>query len=207
MLPAPIHYTTTRCGGLGTVLVATRNHRLSAVCLSADAAAGVKWLKSVFPSASLVPDTDKATKVTERDVPSKAKPRADSKPTPKADTNPSADSARITQTIIDYLTHTTTTLPPLALEQDGTPFQQLVWKTIAAIPRGETRSYTDIANELGRPKAVRAVARAIASNRIAVVVPCHRVVGSKGQLTGYRWGVDRKRALLELEGGLEGLEV
>ena len=67
------------------------------------------------------------------------------------------------------------------------------------IPRGETRSYSQLARELGEPKSTRAVARACAMNRVAVVVPCHRVVGVSGALSGYRWGVERKRKLLEAE--------
>jgi AraC family transcriptional regulator of adaptative response/methylated-DNA-[protein]-cysteine methyltransferase len=82
----------------------------------------------------------------------------------------------------------------------GTAFQLRVWQALRQIPRGETRSYSQLARELGNPKATRAVARACAMNRVAVVVPCHRVVGVSGALTGYRWGVERKRILLEAEG-------
>jgi AraC family transcriptional regulator of adaptative response/methylated-DNA-[protein]-cysteine methyltransferase len=87
----------------------------------------------------------------------------------------------------------------LALDLRGTAFQLRVWQALRAIPRGETRSYSQLARELGEPKATRAVARACAMNRVALVVPCHRVVGANGALTGYRWGVERKRALLEAE--------
>jgi AraC family transcriptional regulator of adaptative response/methylated-DNA-[protein]-cysteine methyltransferase len=82
----------------------------------------------------------------------------------------------------------------------GTAFQLKVWQALRRIPRGETRSYSQLARELGDPKATRAVARACATNRVAIVVPCHRVVGASGSLTGYRWGVERKRMLLEAEG-------
>jgi len=75
----------------------------------------------------------------------------------------------------------------------GTAFQLRVWQALRAIPRGETRSYSELARELGAPKATRAVARACAANRVALVVPCHRVVGASGALTGYRWGVERKK--------------
>ncbi|MEZ5312127.1 MAG: methylated-DNA--[protein]-cysteine S-methyltransferase [Thermoanaerobaculia bacterium] len=78
-------------------------------------------------------------------------------------------------------------------------FQALVWEELRRIPSGETRSYGEIARAIGRPRAVRAVARACATNPVALVVPCHRVVGSDGALTGYRWGVRRKKALLALE--------
>ncbi|MGE0639664.1 MAG: bifunctional DNA-binding transcriptional regulator/O6-methylguanine-DNA methyltransferase Ada [Thermoanaerobaculia bacterium] len=81
----------------------------------------------------------------------------------------------------------------------GTAFQALVWEELRRIPSGETRSYGEIARAIGRPRAVRAVARACATNPVALVVPCHRVVGSDGALTGYRWGVRRKKALLALE--------
>jgi AraC family transcriptional regulator of adaptative response/methylated-DNA-[protein]-cysteine methyltransferase len=88
----------------------------------------------------------------------------------------------------------------LPVELRGTPFQLAVWTALRAIPRGETRSYAELATSLGRPGAARAVARACATNRVAVVVPCHRVVRGSGDVSGYRWGVDRKRALLEREG-------
>jgi AraC family transcriptional regulator of adaptative response/methylated-DNA-[protein]-cysteine methyltransferase len=86
------------------------------------------------------------------------------------------------------------------LDLRGTVFQLRVWQALRAIPRGETRSYSQLARELGNPNATRAVARACAINRVALVVPCHRVVGASGSLTGYRWGVERKRQLLEAEG-------
>lgn len=81
----------------------------------------------------------------------------------------------------------------------GTPFQQAVWSGLRDIPYGETRSYGEQARALGSPAAVRAVARANGDNRIAIVIPCHRVVGSDGSLTGYGGGLERKRFLLELE--------
>lgn len=83
----------------------------------------------------------------------------------------------------------------------ATAFQQRVWKALQEIPRGETRSYSEIALQLGAPTASRAVARACAANPIAIAVPCHRAVGKAGALTGYRWGVERKRRLLEAERG------
>ncbi len=83
----------------------------------------------------------------------------------------------------------------------GTAFQQRVWRALREIPVGSTASYTEIAERIGAPKAVRAVAQACASNAIAVAIPCHRVVRTDGALSGYRWGVERKRALLEREAG------
>ena len=90
---------------------------------------------------------------------------------------------------------------PLSIPLDlrGTAFQQMVWKELRRIPAGQTRSYTEIAKTIGRPKAVRAVANACGSNSVAIVVPCHRVVQKNGSLAGYRWGVKRKAALLEKE--------
>ena len=87
----------------------------------------------------------------------------------------------------------------LPLDVQGTAFQQRVWEALRAIPPGETLSYTELARRVGRPAAVRAVAAACAANRIAVAIPCHRVVRSDGGLAGYRWGIDRKRALIERE--------
>jgi AraC family transcriptional regulator of adaptative response/methylated-DNA-[protein]-cysteine methyltransferase len=88
----------------------------------------------------------------------------------------------------------------MPMDVRGTAFQWRVWRALQAIPRGETRSYTAVAAAIGEPSAVRAVASACASNRVALVIPCHRVVRSDGALSGYRWGQERKRKLLEREG-------
>jgi len=87
----------------------------------------------------------------------------------------------------------------LPLDVRGTAFQQRVWQALRKIPAGSTASYSDIANRIGSPKSVRAVAHACAANALAVAIPCHRVVRSDGALSGYRWGVERKRALLRRE--------
>lgn len=87
----------------------------------------------------------------------------------------------------------------LPLDVRGTAFQERVWQALRRIPAGETASYADIAQRIGEPKAARAVAQACAANKIAVAIPCHRVVRHDGGLSGYRWGVERKRALLERE--------
>ncbi len=87
----------------------------------------------------------------------------------------------------------------LPLDVRGTAFQQRVWQALREIPAGSTRSYAEIAKKIGAPKATRAVARACSSNEIAVAIPCHRVVRTDGALSGYRWGVERKRALLDRE--------
>jgi AraC family transcriptional regulator of adaptative response/methylated-DNA-[protein]-cysteine methyltransferase len=91
----------------------------------------------------------------------------------------------------------------LPLDIKGTAFQQRVWQTLQGIPPGATASYADIAARIDSPKAARAVAQACASNRIAVAIPCHRVVCSDGNLGGYRWGKERKRKLLEREAGAQ----
>ena len=91
----------------------------------------------------------------------------------------------------------------LPLDVRGTAFQQRVWQALRQIPAGATASYLDIAQRIGAPKAVRAVAQACANNALAVAIPCHRVVRTDGALSGYRWGVERKRALLRREGALQ----
>jgi AraC family transcriptional regulator of adaptative response/methylated-DNA-[protein]-cysteine methyltransferase len=87
----------------------------------------------------------------------------------------------------------------LPLDIRGTAFQQRVWKAIREIPAGSTASYRDLAKRIGAPKAVRAVAQACGANGIAVAIPCHRVVRTDGAVSGYRWGIERKRALLDRE--------
>lgn len=87
----------------------------------------------------------------------------------------------------------------LPLAQHGTPFQRLVWDALMRVPAGQTISYGELARRIGRPSAVRAVARANGANQIAVVIPCHRIIGADGALTGYGGGLWRKEALLRLE--------
>ncbi len=87
----------------------------------------------------------------------------------------------------------------LPLDIRGTAFQERVWRALQKIPAGSTATYSEVAAALGEPKAVRAVAGACAANKIAVAIPCHRVVRTDGSLSGYRWGVERKRALLDRE--------
>ena len=93
----------------------------------------------------------------------------------------------------------------LPLAMGGTPFQCEVWEQLRAIPYGETISYGELARRVGRPDAMRAVGAANGRNPIAVIVPCHRVIGADGSLTGYGGGLERKRALLELEAGAAAL--
>jgi AraC family transcriptional regulator of adaptative response/methylated-DNA-[protein]-cysteine methyltransferase len=92
----------------------------------------------------------------------------------------------------------------IPLDVRATAFQARVWQALRQIPRGETRSYAQVADAIGQPSAVRAVARACATNPVAIAVPCHRVIGSDGSLTGYRWGVERKKSLLDLERRSQG---
>jgi len=100
--------------------------------------------------------------------------------------------------IVEFITRPGTQ-PDLPLDIRGTAFQALVWRALQKIPPGRTATYGEIAAALGRPSAVRAVAQACASNKLAVLVPCHRVVRGDGELAGYRWGIERKRALIARE--------
>ena len=90
-------------------------------------------------------------------------------------------------------------LPHFTYQFYGTPFQKEVWNYLLTIPSGETVSYSDIALHLNRPKSVRAVANACGANHIAILIPCHRVIGKNGKLTGYRWGLKIKEFLLKQE--------
>jgi len=87
----------------------------------------------------------------------------------------------------------------LPLDVRGTVFQCRVWKALSRIPAGQTASYTAIAKQIGAPTSARAIAQACAANQLAIAIPCHRVIRNDGGLSGYRWGVDRKRVLLERE--------
>ena len=92
----------------------------------------------------------------------------------------------------------------LALALEGTPFQRRVWAALAEIPYGHTRSYGELAADIGRPDRVRAVGAAVGRTPVPIVVPCHRVIGADGSLTGYGGGLQRKQALLELESRVQG---
>lgn len=102
------------------------------------------------------------------------------------------------EAVLDHLQGRSASLD-LPLDIRATAFQWQVWQALRAIPAGQTRTYGEIAEDLGRPKAARAVGRACATNPVSLVVPCHRAIGSDGGVTGYRWGVDRKAKLLEDE--------
>ncbi|WP_288370084.1 methylated-DNA--[protein]-cysteine S-methyltransferase [uncultured Marinobacter sp.] len=112
-----------------------------------------------------------------------------------------AGNADILEPVRQFVDTPTGSLP-IPLSPKGTVFQKEVWQALLRIPAGTTVSYSELARMLGRPKATRAVATACAANKLAVVIPCHRVVRSDGSLGGYRWGIERKRALLNLEATL-----
>ncbi len=108
--------------------------------------------------------------------------------------------AALTQALARYFDGDLAALDAVEVEMGGTAFQRNVWTALRRIPAGETRSYGALAAEIGRPTAVRAVGLANGSNPIGVIVPCHRVIGANGALTGYAGGLDRKRRLLTHEG-------
>ena len=111
------------------------------------------------------------------------------------------DDQTLSQWLTPLLEHLDGHRPHLALPLDlqSTAFKLRVWEELRLIPYGETRTYSEIASAIGRPKAVRAVANACASNPAAIITPCHRVVRRDGSLAGYRWGIERKKALLDKE--------
>jgi len=117
---------------------------------------------------------------------------------PAAHLQPQPALAPMLARVVSQLTEHPAALD-LPLDLRATAFQMRVWQALRDIPRGETRTYSQVAREIGQPTAVRAVARACATNPVAVVIPCHRVIGANGSATGYRWGIDRKKKLLELE--------
>lgn len=108
------------------------------------------------------------------------------------------DYERIVAKVVGFVQSPCTRLD-LPMDVRGTAFQQRVWKALLDIPAGQTATYTDVAKRIGSPAAVRAVAGACAANALAVAIPCHRVVRHDGNISGYRWGVERKRALLDME--------
>ena len=99
----------------------------------------------------------------------------------------------------EYFAGTRTTFDDIEVELVGTPFQVEVWQALRAIPYGETISYAELARRIGRPAAMRAVGSANGRNPVSIIVPCHRVIGADGSLTGYGWGTDRKSWLLDHE--------
>ena len=120
---------------------------------------------------------------------------------PKADTasQPTPLSAEVYRQLQEYFASKRTVFTvPYAL--NGTSFQQAVWTQIAKIPYGQTVTYKDIAQAIDKPRAFQATGRAVGANPLAILIPCHRVVGSNGELTGYAFGLEMKKSLLDLEG-------
>ncbi|PHQ68762.1 MAG: bifunctional transcriptional activator/DNA repair enzyme protein Ada [Sneathiella sp.] len=102
--------------------------------------------------------------------------------------------------IVEFLERTSGDLPDIPLDMYGTAFQRRVWQELLKIGPGKTKTYRDIAEDMGQPKSARAVGRACATNPVSLIVPCHRVIGTDGKLHGYRWGLERKEALRDWEG-------
>jgi len=113
------------------------------------------------------------------------------------------ESARLAREIVGFAIGDTAEME-VPIDIRATPFQAAVWNELCTIPRGATRSYGEIARRIGRASASRAVGHANGSNPIAIVIPCHRAIGADGSLTGYRWGLEYKRRLLEIEGADAG---
>lgn len=155
--------------GLGRALVAWSPHGVSAVFLADDDAALLAELRDTFPDRPC---------------------QREDAPHPWVSTVLSALQGGVSDQA---------QLVSLPLEMRGTPFQLAVWTALRAIPSGQTRHYSELAQQLGRPQAFRAVASACAANVLAVLIPCHRVVRRDGSPSGYRWGVARKQALLARE--------
>ncbi len=156
---------------LGTVLAAASRKGLCFVALGDDCTTLTNALRQQFPRAQLVHDDDP---------------------------NRASSFAPLLKHVVQYLDAPGLELA-LPLDIKGTPFQQEVWNALRHIPPGTTITYAELARRVGRPSAVRAVASACGANKLAIVIPCHRVVGSDGSLTGYRWGIRIKHALLRQE--------
>ena len=168
-----IYYTIT-ASPLGRLLVGATERGVSAVYLGDSDAALRAALRKEYPEAELQAEGRRGS----------AHP-----------------FSALTKWLREIVAHLRGHEPHLDLPTDvrATAFQLRVWKELRKIPYGATRTYAEVARAIGRPKAVRAVARACATNPVSVVVPCHRVVREDGKLAGYRWGLDRKRALLAQE--------
>jgi AraC family transcriptional regulator, regulatory protein of adaptative response / methylated-DNA-[protein]-cysteine methyltransferase len=169
-----IHYTIVD-SPLGRLLVGATDRGVSALYLGESDATLRAALRQEYPAADLIP----GTAATGHQI-----------------------AGSLDERIGKILSHLRGQEPHLDLPTDvqGTAFQRRVWEELRKIPYGTTKTYTEVARAIGRPAAIRAVARACATNPVSVVVPCHRVVRQDGNLAGYRWGVNRKQALLEKEG-------
>jgi AraC family transcriptional regulator of adaptative response/methylated-DNA-[protein]-cysteine methyltransferase len=168
-----IHYSIVD-SPLGRLLVAATERGISALYLGESDTALRAALRKEYPSANLTAEA----------------------------TGPGRKgSESLGERVDKILAHLRGQQPHLDLPTDvqGTAFQRRVWEELRKIPYGATKTYTEVARSIGRPEAVRAVARACATNPVSVVVPCHRVVRRDGNLAGYRWGIGRKRSLLDNE--------
>jgi AraC family transcriptional regulator, regulatory protein of adaptative response / methylated-DNA-[protein]-cysteine methyltransferase len=165
---------TTRSTRFGQVLVAATARGVCAVQLGRDDAVLERGLAAEYPNAERV------------------------RLAAKEGGEQNADLRRWADDIVCHLEGAISSLD-VPTDVSGTPFEVKVWQTLREIPYGQTRSYSEVARAMGRPRAVRAVAGACARNRVAVVIPCHRVVRQGGEIGGYRWGPERKRQLLALE--------
>ncbi|HEV2177446.1 MAG TPA: methylated-DNA--[protein]-cysteine S-methyltransferase [Candidatus Sulfopaludibacter sp.] len=180
-----IRYTVVECP-LGRLLVAATDRGICSVCLGDSGAALETVLRAEYPEARI----SRITRIS-RIRKSGGGSQSDSAPDGLGRWAPA------------LVRHLEGKLPSLDLPVDvrATAFQWRVWRELQTIPYGSTRSYSEVARAMGQPAAVRAVARACATNPVAVVIPCHRVVRGDGSLGGYRWGLERKRMLLEREAG------
>ena len=174
-----IHYTIVG-SALGRLLVGATDRGVSALYLGESDGMLRAALRKEYPSAELVLD------------------RAGH----GAKSSGGSHGSNLGEWVGKILAHLRGQEPHLDLPTDvqATAFQRRVWEELRKIPYGATKTYTEVARAIGRPAAIRAVARACATNPVSVVVPCHRVVRQDGNLAGYRWGINRKRALLEKEG-------
>lgn len=176
--PAPLRFSVRGCS-LGTMLVAQSDVGVCANLLGDDPEALIRDLGRRFPGATLIgtdaPGFEQSEVAYQQTV------------------------ERVVACVEGRLSAAELPLAELRLDLRGTAFQGRVWQLLRTLPSGSTVSYAEIAERLGAPRAVRAVGGAIAANPLAVVIPCHRVIRSDGQLCGYRWGVERKKVLLERE--------
>ena len=166
-----IWHAVRKCS-LGHMLVAGTARGVCAILLGDDASALAADLRARFPKATLTGTNDESAAAFDRWV----------EQTVRLVDDPLRSAARA-----------------LPLDIRGTAFQCRVWKALQVIRPGSTSSYADVAAAIGKPQAARAVANACAANKLAVAIPCHRVIATDGKLGGYRWGVDRKKRLLERE--------
>jgi AraC family transcriptional regulator of adaptative response/methylated-DNA-[protein]-cysteine methyltransferase len=184
-----IHYAIAD-SPLGRLLVAATERGISALYIGENDAKLMAELREEYPRASLFHDN-----LFHHNTVSSADG------SDRAAANGQRGKGGLGDWIATILTHLRGKEPHLDLPTDvqATAFQRRVWEELRKIPYGTTRTYTEVARAVGNPAAVRAVARACATNPVSVVVPCHRVVRQGGSLAGYRWGLERKRGLLDIE--------